>query len=588
MAYEKVTLYGVPIVASRKVAFGRIDPRTSRELFLRHALVEGDWTTNHAFFAANRRLLEDAESLEARARRRDLVVDDETLYAFYDARIPADVVSGRHFDTWWKKARRSDPELLTFTPDMLVAEGADEIEQQFPDVWTSEDLSLPLEYAFEPGSADDGVTVDVPLAVLNRIAPDEFDWHVPGRREELVTALIKTLPKTLRRHFVPAPQFAAAVLERVRPGEEPLLTAVPRALRAITGVTVPADAWQLEKLPPHLRPTFRILDEAGGEAARGKDLAGLQERLKTTARQAIASRAGDVERSGARSWDDLRLPDGVLPRTFSDGPVQGYPALVDEGAGGAGMSVAVRVLGRASEQETAMRAGTRRLLLLTLPNPTKPLLASMSNAGKLALTANPHGSVAALLDDCGGAAVDALVDRAGGPAWTADDFARLSAAVGAGLPGMVRTVLGTVERILATARTVDGRLREPHPPTVLPAISDMRAQYDGLISPGFVTGAGVGRLPDLLRYLTAMQRRLDKLPGDAVREQSRIRSLAELADDHRRLLASLPPGRPVPDDVAEIRWLLEELRVSWWAQELGTRVPVSEQRILRAIEAAAA
>jgi ATP-dependent helicase HrpA len=217
----------------------------------------------------------------------------------------------------------------------------------------------------------------------------------------------------------------------------------------------------------------------------------------------------------------------------------------------------------------------------------------MSNAGKLALTANPHGSIAALLDDCAGAAVDALVDRAGGPAWTADEFARLRGAVGDGLPGMVRTVLGTVERILATARTVDGRLRESHPPAVLPSIRDLREQYDGLLTPGFVTATGVARLADLLRYLTAMQRRLDKLSGgsaggDSGRESSRIRSLAELSDDYRKLLGSLPPGRPVPDDVAEIRWLFEELRVSWWAQELGTRVPVSEQRILRAIDAAGA
>ena len=583
VAFEKVTLYGVPIVASRKVAYGQIDPQTSRDLFLRHALVEGDWVTSHAFFAANRRLLEDAEDLEARARRRDLVVDDETLFAFYDSRIPADVVSGRHFDSWWKTARRDDPELLTFTPEMLLHDTTGGLEEQYPDVWTSEDLNLPLAYAFEPGAQDDGVTVEVPLAVLNRVRPDDFDWNVPGRREELVTALIKTLPKTLRRHFVPAPQFAAAVLDRVQPGVEPLLTAVPRALRAITGVTVPADAWQLDKLPPHLRPTFRVLDETGAVLASGKDLAVLQQRLQRDARQAVASRAGGLERTGARTWADLGLGAGELPRTFADGPVQGYPALVDEGG-----SVAIRVLGRASEQEAAMRAGVRRLLLLTLPNPTKSLLASMGNASKLALTANPHGSVAALLDDCASAAVDALVVRAGGPVWDAEGFARLSDAVRAGLPGMVRTVLGTVERILAVARTVDGRLRESVPPALVPTITDLRQQYAGLVFPGFVTAAGVARLPDLLRYLTAMQRRLDKLPGDLVREQSRIRSLADLTRDHQQLLASLPPGRPVPDDVTNVRWMIEELRVSWFAQELGTKFSVSEQRILRAIDAAAA
>jgi ATP-dependent helicase HrpA len=369
------------------------------------------------------------------------------------------------------------------------------------------------------------------------------------------------------------------VLDRVTPGQEPLLTAVPRALRAITGVDVPPEAWQLEKLPTHLRPTFRVLGDDGGVVASGKDLGALQQQLQRTARQAIASRAGSIEKSGLTGWP--QLADGTLPRTFSDGPVQGYPALVDETT-----SVAVRVLGRASEQEVAMRAGTRRLLLLTLPNPTKPLLGAMGNRSKLALAFNPHGSVAALLDDCAGAAVDALVAKAGGPAWDTDAFAALSRTVRDGLPGQVRAVLGTVEQILGTARTVDGRLRESRPPALLPIISDLRQQYDGLVFPGFITATGVARLADVLRYLTAMQRRLDKLPGDMVREQSRIRSLQDLANDQARLLASLPPGRPVPDAVTDIRWMIEELRVSWWAQELGTRGPASEQRILRAMDAA--
>lgn len=235
-----------------------------------------------------------------------------------------------------------------------------------------------------------------------------------------------------------------------------------------------------------------------------------------------------------------------------------------------------------------MRAGVRRLLLLTLPNPTKPLLSGLSNASKLALTANPHGSVAALLDDCAAAAVDALVQRFGGPVWDAEAFAALSERVRAELPATVRTVLSSVERILAVARTVDGRLRQSVGPALLPSYTDLRDQYRALIGPGFVVATGVERLPDLLRYLQAMERRLDKLPTDVTREQARVRALAELAEDYRRLLASLPPGRPVPDAVRDIRWMIEELRVSWFAQELGTRMPISEQRILRAIDAAAA
>ena len=422
VAVERVTLYGVPVVAGRTVQYGRIDPELSRELFIRHALVEGDWRTHHRFFAANRELLDDVEDLENRARRRDILVDDETLFRFYDARIPAHVVSGAHFDSWWKQARHADPDLLTFTPDLLLADAATRVDPaDYPDTWQQGDLSLKLRYTFEPGSPTDGVAVEVPLAVLNRVDAAEFDWQVPGLRLDLVTELIRSLPKQLRRLLVPAPDQAREALAHMEPLREPLLEALAHELSRLAGTPVPADAFDLTRLPPHLRVTFRVLDARGGLLAEGKDLDELRRRLRPRQRETLAQAASSLERGGLRAWP-ADLPE--LPRTFSrrvgDQNLAGFPALVDEGD-----TVAVRVLATAGDQERAMPLGTRRLLLLQLPSPARAVLGRLDNAQKLALASAPHASPSAMFDDCMAAAVDALVDEAGGAAWTASAFGRL-------------------------------------------------------------------------------------------------------------------------------------------------------------------
>ncbi len=285
LAYEKVTLYGVPLVASRRVAYGGIDPELSRQLFIRHALVQGEWRTHHAFFAANRELLEEVEELENRLRRRDILVDDETLFDFYDERVPADVVSARHFDSWWKAARRELPDLLDFERAMLLREDASSVsENEFPDHWMVGELALPLSYQFEPGAAADGVTVHIPLPVLNRVPPEGFDWQVPGLRLDLVTALLRSLPKTLRRNFVPAPDHARAVVDALDRQEstptEPLTDAMARELRNRTGVVVPPDAWDLARVPEHLQMTFVVEDEQGAVVAQGKDLEAVKQELR--------------------------------------------------------------------------------------------------------------------------------------------------------------------------------------------------------------------------------------------------------------------------------------------------------------------
>ncbi|MGZ6772693.1 MAG: ATP-dependent RNA helicase HrpA, partial [Mycobacteriaceae bacterium] len=273
MAYERVTLYGIPLVTQRPVQYGSIDPEVSRELFIRHALVQGEWHTQHRFFHANRALLADVEELENRARRRDIGVDDETLYEFYNARVDAEVVSARHFDTWWKQARRKDPELLTFTPEVVTNPGsAAVVGGDYPDAWRQGEIQLPLTYSFEPGAGADGVTVHVPVPLLNQIRPIGFDWLVPGMRLELITALIKSLPKQLRRNVVPAPDYARAALERVKPRSQPVVSALAEALWALSGTEIGAESFDWSAVPAHLRMTFRVVDAEQRVVAEGKDL----------------------------------------------------------------------------------------------------------------------------------------------------------------------------------------------------------------------------------------------------------------------------------------------------------------------------
>ncbi|PRX47132.1 ATP-dependent helicase HrpA [Prauserella shujinwangii] len=582
MANERVTLYGVPLVVGRKVNYGRVDPELSRELFIRHALVEGDWDTSHRFFHDNRALLEEVEELEHRARRRDILVDDETLFAFYDERIPSDVVSARHFDSWWKKERGRTPDLLNFEKTMLINATAGEVsETDYPGTWTQSSLRFDLTYQFEPGTGADGVTVHIPLPVLNQVRPEGFEWQVPGLREELVTALIKSLPKQLRRNLVPAPDTARQVLARVSPADGPLLEVLARELAALRGVTVPYDAWDWTAVPGHLRMTFRVLGDRGRTLAEGKDLDELKERLSGRLRATISAAADSVERSG------LRTPDfGELPRVFQgrqrEHEVKAYPALVDEGD-----SVAVRMLDTPEQQRRAMWEGTRRLVRLNVPSPMKYLNRNLDNRSKLVLGRNPHGSVAALLEDCVDCAVDRLVTDAGGPVWTDAEFGALLEKVRGALNPTVLSVLREVENVLHALHDTEAKLADTRGDAFGESLADMRAQIDGLVYPGFVTATGYDRLPDLVRYLRAIERRLEKLPSDPARDAERLREIAWLRQEYQAVLDTLPPHAAPRPELAEVRWMIEELRVSYFAQTLRTAYPVSAKRILRALDAAA-
>ncbi|YAL84356.1 ATP-dependent RNA helicase HrpA [Dermacoccaceae bacterium W4C1] len=583
VAAERVTLYGVPLVAGRQVAYGAIDPELSRELFIRHALVEGDWETRHRFFRDNQNLVRELGRLEERARRRDLMVDDDTLMDFYEARIPAEVVSGAHFDSWWKSAARQSPDLLTFDRDLLLREDAEQVDtSDYPQWWPlpGTDRRLRLTYQFEPGSDADGVTVHIPVEELNQVTDDGFDWLVPGMREDLAVALIKSLPKVIRRSVVPAPDHARAALAGIGPGDGPLAQALATALRERVGAPVNTDDFDWSRVPDHLRMTFRVEDARRRKLGEGKDLAQLQERLAPRVRSTIARAAADIERAEVTTWNF-----GDLPATYETRQgkrhVQGFPALVDTGA-----AVSVQVLATASEASVATRGGLRRLVLLNTEVPWKRILGQLSNAQRLALGSNPHGSMQDLLDDALACAVDSVVaDQGVESVRSAAEFEELLRTVRQQVVPRVIEVVDALVPILDHSRQLTLALGRMTQRSVAELRQEVADQHEALIAPGFVATTGLQRLGDLDRYLRGALLRLEKAPADLARDDERAAVVATVERERRDLLAKLAPPRRLDPDVIELRWMTEELRVGLFAQQLGTAYPVSEKRIYAAMDA---
>ncbi|HGF7194401.1 TPA: ATP-dependent RNA helicase HrpA [Vibrio cholerae] len=581
MAYEKVMLYGIPIVPKRLVNYGTIDPVLSREIFIRSALVEGDWETKHAFFKQNRALLAEVEELEHKSRRRDILVDDEELFQFYDQRVGTEVVSGRHFDAWWKTASRNTPDLLSFEKEMLFKGDASHItDLDYPNFWHQGNLKLKLSYQFEPGENSDGVTVHIPLPILNQVEPHGFDWQIPGLRHELVVSLIKSLPKTLRKNFVPAPNYADAFLARVTPFEMPLLDAMEKELRRMTGVTVLREDWKLDQLPAHLKITYRAVDHRNRKLNESCDLHELKESLKEKVQETLSQVADDdIEQRDLHTWSFGELPK-VYQQKRGGFEVRAYPALVDKKD-----SVEIKLFETEQEQLSAMRAGQRRLILLNVPSPIKYLHANLPNKSKLGLYFNPYGKVLDLIDDCIACGVDKLIEERGGMVWEPQAFEALKEHVRAELGDTVVEIAKQVETILTTAYNINKRLKGKVDFTMAFALSDVKAQIEGLIFSGFATECGWKRLPDILRYMRAIERRMEKLPVDPNKDRLHMLKIESVANKYKELLNKIPKGMAIPDNVREIRWMLEELRVSYFAQQLGTPYPVSDKRIINAIEA---
>ena len=579
IADEKVSLYGVPIVAARPVNYGAIDPRVSREIFIQSALVEGDWNTKHKFFKQNQQLIREVEELEHKSRRRDILVDERTLFEFYDQRIGTDVVSQKHFDTWWKKAEKQDPELLNFERSFLINDDAEQVSKlDFPNFWHQGNLKLKLTYQFEPGTDADGVTVHIPLPLLNQVEMTGFDWQIPGLREELVIALIKSLPKSYRRNFVPVPNYAQAFLGRAVPLEKPLLDTLIYELRRMTGVNVEAEHWNWEQIPSHLKMTFRVVDENGKKIAESMNLDELKFSLKDRVQESISAVADDgIEQSGLHIWSFAELPQCYeqKQRGFS---VKAFPAIVDEKD-----AVGIKLFETEFEQAVAMQQGLRRLLLLNVPSPIKYLHEKLPNKAKLGLYFTPFGRVLDLIDDCIACAVDKLIADFGGFVWNEEGFDKLRDFVRENVNEVTVDIAQKVEQILTLTHQLNQRLKGKMDFTMAFALSDMKSQISGLIYQGFVQKSGYARLPDLLRYLQAIDKRMDKLAQDVNRDRAAMLRVEQVQQAYQQLLAKLPKSKPISDEVAEIRYMIEELRVSLFAQQLGTKYPVSEKRILNLI-----
>ena len=652
VAYAKGTLFGLTIYADRPVQYARVDAVAAREIFIQSALVEGQWHTQHKFYLRNQRALAEVEELEARLRRRDLRVDDSVLFAFYDARVPAHVTDVRAFDKWWKQARLEDDNFLDFNPEKLInEEAADYDDSQFPRQWVqrtdSGELTLDLRYEYAPtagvggarteAAKRDGVAVQVPILFLNQLSPEPFRWQIPGLRHELVTALIKSLPKAIRRNFVPAPDVAraacAALEEDYSPATDELLPSLALVLRRLRGVVVEPEAFNWDAVPEHLKMGFQVRNARNKILGEGKDLRALQQQLHQEIRGALADSLGASDEAmakmvalaqggsgnsggsgnasgparpgsakgaknpakgtqaeagasgGVREVTGLTafpadmFPDGAIPRkvqrVIATQAVNGYPALVDEGS-----SVGLRIFPTEAEQLHAQRRGIIRLLQLQVPSPVRYVSEHLSHKEKIVFTQNPHGSIDELIRDCTVAALDHLVPHT--PIFTHAEYSELYEHVRAELIETVFDVTKLVAEILSEATALKKAIKKATSLTTMHAVSDVKAQMENLVYPGFVAKTGYDQLVHLPRYLKAAQVRLTKLGPNLHRDNQLMLTVQDLEDSYDNAVKSLPAGTIVPDALRRVNWMIEELRVSFFAQELGTAYTVSEKRIAKA------
>jgi len=587
VAYERVTLYGVPIILKRRVQFSRIDPSYARELFIRHGLVEGDVvpetmkSRDWDFYRANTALRTELAELEERTRRRDILFDDEAIFEFYNKRVPAEIFSTKSFEAWWRKERGTQPALLTMTAENLVDEPEATVDENaFPSIWHQGDQRLALSYRFEPGSADDGVTVNVPVALLASLRPAGFDWQVPGFREELVTALIKSLPKEIRRNVVPAGDWARKLLAAVPDEPDTSLTQyLADEIRRQTYTPVEPTDFDVDRVPGHLRVTFAAIDERGRVTASSKVLSSLQLQLKATVRESVAKASvtpkSDLERGGLTSWDFDELPR-VLDTKHGSGVIRAYPSLVDEGK-----SVAIRLQSTPDDQARAMRGGVRRMLLLAIPAPTAYVQQHLTAPEKLSLATSPYKSTADLFADCMAACIDDVIG--GEEIFTRAQFEaardRVSATI---VDAMFRTV-AQVSAILLASRAAEKLISKTSSMALLGPLADAREQLVDLVYPGFVAATGTTQLRRLPVYLAALSHRIERLTDNLGRDRVWLSEVQEATQRYVSAGGDLPLQPDAPEHLRHARWMLEELRVGLFAQHLPTAEPVSLQRITKVL-----
>lgn len=582
IANEKVTLFGLPIVASRIVNYSKIDPVLSRSLFIRHALVEGDWLTNHKFYKQNQKLIEEVEDLEHKSRRQDILIDDNELFNFYDQRIDKSVISAKHFDSWWKTKQKTDPDFLNFEKNMLINQSAQSVNlNDFPDFWYQDQLKLPLSYQFDIGDKRDGVTITIPINILNQVKNRGFDWQVPGFREDLVIALIKSLPKSLRKNLVPAPNYAQAFLNRVGATDQPLLETLETEFRKMTGVKITNEDWQLDQIPDYLKMSFSIVDN-NKEIAFCKDLDKLKEQLKTQVQQALSSltekKSISLEQDNLTDWNFGTLPH-IYEAKQKNYVVKAYPTIIDNQN-----SVSIKLVDSKQEQQRLTKLGLRRLLILNIPSPIKYLHEKLPNKSKLGLYFNSFGTVLSLIDDCIACAVDYLIEKNNQTIENQEQYQQLLDYTKAHINETVVDIAKQVESILTLHFNINKKLKGRVDLSLAFALSDIKQQINNLIYKGFVAKSGYHRLNDIHRYLLAIEKRIEKLMQNASKDRQAMNTVEEVKNLYENWLNSLTENQRLQQQVINIRWMIEELRVNLFAQQLGTPYPISAKRIKQQID----
>ena len=579
IAFEQQTLYGLLVVNKRRCVYSNIDPKVSRELFVRTALVEQELGLNEQFLAYNRELIEDIQVLEHKSRRRDILVDEQTLFEFYDKKIPKEINNRAAFIKWYKAQKQKDKRYLYMTREELMQHGASNItEFDYPDTWQQDNIILPLSYHFDPGQAVDGVAVQIPVALLNQVQETGFDWHIPAFRHELISGLIKSLPKSLRRNFVPAPNYADAVLAAIEPMQGSLLDALTTRLLRMTGVKVDIEAWDLNALAPHLRLQFEVRDEHDKLLARGLDLAKLKAQLQGKVTDTLSKVADKgIEKADLTQWDFGALPASYVKKQ-GQYEIKAYPALVDKKS-----TAAIELFDSEEKAQQAHQQGLRRLVLLNVPSPIKYLQQNLPNKAKLGLYFNPFGKIADLIDDCIAAGVDSLLIKHG-DIRDENAFDKVKEQIRGELGDAVVEIATQVEQVLSIAHALHKKMKGRVDLTMITAHGDIKSQLESLIFKGFVSAHGANKMPDLIRYLKAIQKRLEKLPVDPNRDRLCVLELEKVAQEYKKLVNKIPKGLPIPQQVNAIFWMQQELRVSLFAQTLGTPYPISAKRVMNAIK----
>ncbi|WP_018175187.1 MULTISPECIES: ATP-dependent RNA helicase HrpA [unclassified Thioalkalivibrio] len=571
-AFDRITLYGLVVAPKKPVDFARHDPAEARRILIREGLVGGELRTRSKGVQANREAVAEIAEQEARGRRRDLLVEEDRLFDFYDTRLPAEITDGTSFETWARKTEKRDPDALRIDraellnePDTALPQGA------YPDHLELEGLRLPLAYRFEPGQPDDGVTVTIPIAALNAVPDWLGDWLVPGLLEERVTGLLRSLPKGLRRQFVPAPDFAQAALARIEHRQAPLIPALAEALRAMTGTEIPLDAWRPENLEPHLVMRFRILDPEGHEQASGRDLAALKRRLGDSAEAHFdASRPDEITREGITEWDFGALPESV-EFDHQGAQLRAFPILVDRGD-----AVSLELEPDPARATRAHRAGLRRLFLLGARKTARDLRRQLPEIERACLNYSTLGSCEALRNQVLEAAADRVFLT---ELWPRDAEAfreRLEASLPEFSPTVMELSRLTAE-ILRHWHDLRTRLQGDLPLSWIEAARDIRGQLEALVPADFLLRTPHDVLPELPRYLQAIDKRLERLTQAPDKDRARRVAVEPLWQQAQELIARAPDH----PDVLAFRYRIEEFRISQFAQELGTREKVSPKRLER-------